>query len=136
MNYNMIFLFLSLVTLFGCGTLTHGPKQSIPLSSTPQGAAILVNGKATGAITPAVITLPRAKEHEITVVQENGASRTIRLKRKINQAVLATLLPGGMLFLGIDSLNGSLYTLNPQEIRIIFEQSCQGDLILATYFCK
>jgi tRNA A-37 threonylcarbamoyl transferase component Bud32 len=62
----------------------RAPGGSLMLSSTPSGAAILVDGKATGQITPAEVKLP-AGSHKITL-QKDGreSSQTVEIKTGIS----------------------------------------------------
>ena len=53
------FFVLSLaMTLSGCATMAHGTTQAIPITSSPEGARVLVDSVPIG-VTPLVATVSR-----------------------------------------------------------------------------
>ena len=74
-------LLLSMLA-FGCGTVTHGPRDTLFVDSKPSGAdaSITCDGdfRAAGT-TPAKLTLPRRSEHCVLTVERAG-SKTQRLE--------------------------------------------------------
>ena len=135
MKLKRFYIVSCLFLLSGCGTILYGPQQKVPIHSEPAGAQVVVDGKEVGT-TPTVVTLSRGDNHEIVLTQRGSPSKIIQLKKKINGAILGTILPGGLLFLTIDSSNGSMYTLTPEKVLAIFDSGYEGDLTLSCYFSK
>ena len=67
-----------LVLLSSCAVFTHGTTQIIPVSSTPSGAEIFIDGESQG-FTPAELELGRGKSHELTL-KLGTQTQTIVLK--------------------------------------------------------
>ncbi len=59
------FLLCALVTLVCTSCAARRSQPGVLLATTPPGAAVYVNGRATGFVTPAAISLPRAQWHRV-----------------------------------------------------------------------
>jgi hypothetical protein len=66
----------------GCATLTRSRTQKIPVTSTPAGAAVIVNGRHAG-MTPIMITLSRKQKGQVIRIESPGYDPVeIRPQRK------------------------------------------------------
>lgn len=66
----------------GCATLTRDHAQRIPVTSSPAGATVSVNGKALGT-TPLEIRLPRRFKKQVILIESPGYNPVeIRPRRK------------------------------------------------------
>ena len=79
--------------------------QHIPISTTPNGAQVYVNGKYKGD-TPLAVDLERNQDHLITLVKENYQLKDISIKREFqqNDVYLKSSLTG---------INSALFFKNP-----------------------
>jgi len=113
-------LFLSILSfciMTSCATLSHGSRQEIEVTSTPEGAHV------TDGIhvwkTPAKISLPRKTARLIAFFKPGYNPETVRLKRLDSGAVVGNILmPLGVVGWGIDVMTGSCWKLHPEKIHM------------------
>ena len=72
----MVLLLTPLVAIPGCGSTL----QEVPVSSTPAGAALNVDGQQTSEVTPTKLTLRRGRDHALTLRQDGFADYRVDLK--------------------------------------------------------
>ena len=84
---NRIFLILTLTSILlapNCATLTRSSKQRIPVTSSPVGAAVFVNGVLQG-VTPLEIRLARKEKGQVIRIESPGCNPVeIRPKRTVS----------------------------------------------------
>lgn len=71
---NRFFLILTLASILlapNCATITRKSKQRIPVTSTPAGAAVIVNGVQQG-LTPLEIRLARNEKGAVIRIESRG----------------------------------------------------------------
>ena len=91
-----LFLCIMVLALAGCGV----PRQKVPISTDPLGAAIYADGKRT-CTSPCSVSLDRQSDHLITVVKDGYEQEEIILKRRfkpdkaIRDGVISGLIRGG-----------------------------------------
>lgn len=97
-----LFLFVTLTSVLlapNCATLMRKRTQRIPVTSSPVGATVIVNGQQQG-VTPLEIRLVRKKKGQVIRIESPGYNPfEIRLKRKMSGGpiagnVLIGLIPG------------------------------------------
>jgi hypothetical protein len=80
-----LFLILTIAGILsapGCASITRRSTQRIPVTSSPPGASVAVNGIQKGQ-TPLVIRLPRRQERQIIRIESLGYNPVeIRMKRR------------------------------------------------------
>ena len=83
----------------GCATVTQKWGQDIPITSSPMGAKIFVDGKEKGE-TPMRITLKRKQSHLIRIEMEGYDPYEISIGRKKSpwRSVIGNLIIGGLPF--------------------------------------
>jgi hypothetical protein len=93
------FLILTLTSALlapNCATVMRRKTQGIPVTSSPAGAAVIVNGVQQG-VTPLIIRLDRKWKGQVIRIESSGYNPAeIRLERKLSGGVI----PGNFL-LGI-----------------------------------
>ncbi len=101
----------------GCGTIVHGTRQNVMISSNPPGATATVNGMQVE--TPAVVSLSRDKDHMVTVEKEGCKKGHVPINRSFNG--VATILGNILwLFVGVvvDFVAGGAWTLEPDNVTV------------------
>ena len=114
--------YISIVTLIacifvmsGCATLMQGTTQSIGISSTPTGAAVMVDGIERGR-TPLVVDLKRKDHHFVKIEMAGYMPFETTFTRSTSGWVWGNIVFGGLIGLAVDAISGGLYKLTPTEI--------------------
>ncbi len=82
-----------------CNTIVHKEEQEVLISSSPENAQIVVDGKYYG-VTPSVVALTPQDSHEIVITKEGFRAETYHLQSKVAPQKLAKNLAfpiGGLL---------------------------------------
>lgn len=87
-----------LFTAAGCATVTRKGTQGIPITSSPAGAAVSVDGQVQGT-TPLVLRLSRKTRSRVVRIESQGYNPfEIRLRRDMSGGpVIGNFLLGGIL---------------------------------------
>jgi hypothetical protein len=109
-------LVLSVLLSPNCATVLQDGTQFVPVTSTPAGATVSVNGYARGA-TPFYLTLARSEKNQIIRIESPGYDPLeIRVKRKAKAGYfLADGLAGaavGCTFATLPALSGNKVSAN------------------------
>ena len=112
----MALCFLSVVGT-GCASIICGTHQSIPVHSSPPGAAVSVNGEDKGT-TPAVLNLKRNHRHCVNVALDGYDPYEVTLRRTINGWTFGNIVFGGIPGFLIDGIDGAFYAIKPSYIVI------------------
>jgi hypothetical protein len=94
----IVLLLLALASVLvspGCATIMRKRTQTIPVTSSPAGAAVSVNGRHVG-MTPIMITLPRKQKGQVIRIESPGYNPVeIRPQRKTSAGpVIGNVLLG------------------------------------------
>lgn len=119
-------IFLLCLSLIGCAAIIHGSIQKVPVSSSPAGATVTVNGQQTN--TPGVLALER-NQKEYTLVFEKKGYKTVQVKlvRSVDGWVWGNIIFGGLIGLAVDFGTGSAYKLSPEAVNVVLAE--QGSSI-------
>jgi hypothetical protein len=122
-------LALSASLLAGCATIIGDNTQTIPISSTPSDATILITDENSLEIyrgkTPASVTLNKSdgsywggKNFTVQIDKEGYETQLIPISSSANGWYIGgNLIFGGLVgWFIIDPLNGGMYTLSPDQI--------------------
>jgi hypothetical protein len=101
----------------GCATVIKGSSQSIPVSSDPPAADILLDGKAVGR-TPKTLALKRDNNYLITVQKTGFEQQSVPVVKQIGGAVWGNVLAGGVIGWGVDAASGAQYNLLPASVSV------------------
>src|SRR5437867_2337475 len=111
--------------------MIHGKDQKVTVKTDPTGAQVYVNGQEAGE-TPIVLTLPRKQDHVLNISLDGYHAETAELKRSLAGTAIFYLLPGGLLSLGIDAVNGAQYKL-PESVNLALKPLFDPDTVIATH---
>jgi hypothetical protein len=67
-----------LVCLAGCAIVTKGFRQDVSITSSPAGAAVVVDGVASGK-TPLVVSLARGRSHRVELSKDGFVTGVVLL---------------------------------------------------------
>lgn len=125
------FFIIPVFMLTSCATIIHGPLQKVEFSSQPSGAKVFIDGKDYGN-TPLILKLKRIghldeesddkKEYQVRIELDGYNPYEITLKREIDGWFYCNLIYGGLIGLIIDSENGSMYKLTPDQINALMDK--------------
>jgi len=108
---------LSLVGMPGCATIIHGKNQTVSVSSTPQGADVLVDGQPRGK-TPLKTDLRRGQSHVVEVTKPGYLSETVMTTTKLNPTPLLNAVIGGGVGIVVDLATGSATDVTPGGVSV------------------
>jgi len=107
----------------GCATTIHGTTQSIPISSSPPGAQVLIDDVPVGA-TPMVAKVSRRQAHVVLIVKDSATDRVL-LHRYVSPWLLGDLV----LYvapIALDLSNGAAYNFPGDTLRARFGPTPAG----------
>ena len=107
--------------LQGCATIMQGSKQSIPVSGSPAGATVILNGQIMGS-TPLILKVARKEDHTLTIEKEGYEPTEIELKRRFSVLFIGNILIGGLVGMGVDAATGAMYDITPDTIQVNLRQ--------------
>jgi len=120
----MAFVILPLaMTLNGCATMAHGTTQSIPITSSPQGARVLVDSESIG-VTPLVASLSRKQSHVVTVVHDSFPPARVVVDRNVSPWILASFFFYVVPAI-VDFSNGAAYGFPSDTLRVVLSGSTE-----------
>jgi len=118
---------LALVVLStGCSTVMCGKNQTVPITSRPPGADVIVFNKYDDVVfkgvTPCDVILARgdadtgAGFYKVTVAKDGYEKVEVDLLGKVNRAYLANVMNGCIGMVTVDPYTGAKWTLSPMEV--------------------
>jgi len=115
--------------LTGCATIVGSPTQTIPISSSPSEAKVLVTDEAGTEVfagtTPISVTLNKStgrywggKEFKVTISKPGYKPQTIPVTSSPNGWYIAgNFFFGGLIgWFAVDPFSGNMYTLSPDAL--------------------
>jgi len=125
------FIFALLATLLsGCATIVGDDTQVVPISSTPDDAAILITDEqgvqVFKGMTPTTVTLQKSdgsywgkKNYTVEIAKEGYEKQVIPVTASANGWYIAgNIVFGGVIgWFIVDPMNGAMYTLSPEQIQ-------------------
>ena len=101
----------------GCATLINGSSQTIPVSSDPPMATIVLDGKVVG-LTPKTLVLMRDNNYLITIQKTGFEQQSVPVVKNVGGAVWGNVLAGGLVGWGVDAASGAQYNLLPASVSV------------------
>lgn len=101
----------------GCATILNGTSQKISVSSSPDGAIVLVDEKNTYT-TPVKLRLERRRDHLLVLSKDGYEEQTVKLTHVLSAAVCGNILLGGLLGWVFDIFAGTQYKLIPDKVHV------------------
>ncbi|MGD8644792.1 MAG: hypothetical protein PVI15_10910, partial [Chromatiales bacterium] len=121
--------------LAGCATIVSGPSQTLPVSSDPGGAEIIIYDEHGVEVfkgeTPTKVVLNKSdggyfdsKAYVVEISKPGYATQSIPVQAEANGWYIAgNLIFGGLIgWLIVDPVTGSMYTLDPEDIETPFSE--------------
>lgn len=129
MSLRTLVLVIASAALGACATIVGQPTQTVPISSTPSEAKIVVTDEAGTEIfagaTPTSVTLNKStgkywggKNFKVTISKPGYKTQVIPITSSPNGWYLAgNFLFGGLIgWFIVDPQNGNMYTLSPEAV--------------------
>ena len=112
------FAVVAACALTGCGTILHGPRQAVPVQSTPSGATVQATPASGGTVTtPGTLDLERKNSYQLTFTSPGYAPATVNLHNNIGTGtVIADVLLTGLVGVVVDAATGAWYGLVPENV--------------------
>lgn len=104
-------------TLSSCATVINGTHQRVPISSSPTGAEVDIDGYYVGS-TPTTVSITRKDSHLITLTKQGYEESVVRLNPQLSAAVAGNIIAGGFVGWGVDAVTGSQYYLAPETVDV------------------
>jgi hypothetical protein len=98
-----------------CGTIIHGTRQDVGVSSSPTGAQVFVDNTPLGQ-TPVVAKLTRKDNHVIRITMPGYQTFETNVTRSVSGWVWGNIVFGGLIGLAVDAISGGLYKLRPEQV--------------------
>jgi PEGA domain len=105
----------TLLQLAGCATIIHGTKQEVGISSTPTGAAVMIDNKDVG-VTPVIRKLSRKDNHVVRIQMAGYQPFETTLTHSVSGWVWGNVAFGGLIGLAVDAASGGIYKLTPEQV--------------------
>jgi uncharacterized protein YceK len=119
----------AVVTLSGCASIMGSPTQTVPISSTPSEARIVIADEAGVEVfagnTPTSVTLNKStgrywgkKNFTVTISKPGFQTQVIPITASANGWYIAgNFIFGGFIgWFAVDPFSGSMYTLSPDAV--------------------
>ena len=113
----------------GCATIVGQPTQTVPISSAPSEAKILVTDEAGAEVfsglTPTSVTLNKStgryfggKTFKVAISKPGFKTQVIPVEARPNGWYIGgNIICGGLIgWLAVDPFNGNMYTLSPEAV--------------------
>jgi hypothetical protein len=117
------------ISLTGCATIMGSPTQTLPISSTPSDAKVLIVDEAGTEVfsgsTPTSVTLNKStgrywggKSFKVTISKPGFKTQVIPVTTSPNGWYIAgNFVFGGLIgWFAVDPLSGNMYTLSPEAV--------------------
>lgn len=108
---------IAVLGLSGCATIIHGSSQAVPVSSSPLGATVIVDGQSQYT-TPCEIELERKRDHLLLFTKSGYHDTTFQIKHVMSGAVAGNILAGGLIGWGVDAASGAQFKLIPPTVHV------------------
>ncbi|HFD31516.1 MAG TPA: hypothetical protein ENJ28_02220 [Gammaproteobacteria bacterium] len=120
---------VAFLLISGCATIVGDKTQTIPISSTPSDASVVITDEKGVQVfkgkTPTSVTLNKSdgsywgkKSFTVNITKPGFGSQVIPIKASANGLYIAgNFLFGGLIgWFIVDPMNGAMYTLSPEQI--------------------
>lgn len=117
------------ISLSGCATIMGSPTQTLPISSTPSDAKVVIADEAGVEVfsgsTPTSVTLNKStgrywggKSFKVTITKPGFKTQVIPVTSSPNGWYIAgNFVFGGLIgWFAVDPLSGNMYTLSPEAV--------------------
>jgi len=105
------------ISVGGCGTVLHGTKQDVGITSQPTGANVKVDGANVG-ITPVIAQMARNRGHVVRVEMPGYQPADVIVTRKLDGWLLAGDIVLYVVPALVDWVTGGFYNLTPENVSV------------------
>ena len=106
-----------IASIIGCATIISGRMQSLPVTSSPDGAIVTMG--TLRQQTPCTLELDRRMGvYQIKIEKEGYEPMTVTLKKGVNGWVFGNIIFGGIIGIVIDMVSGSASAFKPSEVEV------------------
>jgi hypothetical protein len=129
MSIKSFAVMVAAIALSGCATIMGNPTQTIPISSTPSEARILITDESGTEVfagqTPTTVTLNKStgqywggKNFSVTISKQGFKTQVIPVTSAPNGWYIAgNFVFGGLIgWFAVDPMSGNMYTLSPDTV--------------------
>jgi PEGA domain len=109
------------LTVSGCASIANSTYTGYPISTTPAGAHVTVDGISFGP-SPVLMQPDRRGSHLVRIEKDGCPTFDMMLSSRLNPWVFGNFLLGGPLGLIVDLGHASGYELVPERIDLIYGQ--------------
>ncbi len=112
----------------GCASIVKGTTQAIPISSSPSGATVRLDGNHVGQ-TPTSVEVKRKSDHLLSIEKPGYHPESVAITRNIGGAVFGNILAGGLVGWGVDAISGAQYNLTPATVSVTLQPVGRGGVV-------
>ena len=129
MTTKSIVIICTAIALSGCATIMGTPTQTVPISSTPSEAKVVISDEGGTEVfagqTPTSVTLNKStgrywggKSFTVTISKPGFKTQVIPITSAPNGWYLAgNFVFGGLIgWFAVDPMSGNMYTLSPEAV--------------------
>lgn len=103
--------------LAGCATIMNEDMVTVPVTTTPPGARLVVNGMEY--TSPATVTAPRGKgDFKVSITKDGYQPVDLMLTQSEDAWLWGNILFGGIIGLVVDYVSGDAYDFDPEEVSV------------------
>ena len=113
---------LFFVTLFGCGAIINGTRQTIQANSSPSGAMITISPTNEEYTTPASLSLERKNNYVLDFTKEGYTSAKFNIHKELSGGILVLDILFGLVGVIVDGATGAWYNLSPEAATVSLER--------------
>ena len=121
MSTVLLLLVVASLIQIGCATIINGQEQNVSIKTDPPGATATILPEGTTVSTPADVDLARGSVHTVKLELPGYRTEYVYLDRVASNMIGWNLLLGGLIGMGIDYSNDSIYRLTPDPIETTLE---------------
>ena len=117
-------LFLPLLVLASCATITRGVHEKVKVLSEPTSAYAELSSGERG-LTPVTFVKSRKENFDVTVSKPGYITQTVKVRSNFSPtgggAMAGNLIAGGVVGVGVDAVSGASLSLypNPVVVRLL-----------------
>jgi len=122
--------------LMGCAAIIHGSNQNVKISSSPDGASVVIydsrNTVVLNSNTPTVANLKRGEgffkgsTYRVEITKSGYETQTVQITSSMNGGsyLIGNFFLGGIIgWVIVDPMTGGMWTLKPKNINTSLRQS-------------
>jgi len=116
----LVFALGALLILCNCGAIFLGSSQIASMSTTPDGATVIINGSVRGQ-TPLQLKLRTNESYVITFKKQGYEDQTYSITNHVSGGMVVLDVLFGLLPVVVDAATGCWYRLDESNINLPLE---------------